>query len=159
MPLSPTLLAAIPLAIWIYLLLARGNFWQIHEEDIQPQPLANWPRVAAVVPARNEAGTIAQTVSSLAKQDYPGEFSIVVIDDHSEDGTGALARKAAAESGAAERIAIHSAADLPPGWTGKLWALNEGAQAASDGKPDFLWFTDADVVHAPDTLKRLVFRA
>ena len=159
MPLSPTLLAAIPLAIWIYLLLARGNFWQIHEEDIQPQPLANWPRVAAVVPARNEAGTIAQTVSSLAKQDYPGEFSIVVIDDHSEDGTGALARKAAAESGAAERIAIHSVADLPPGWTGKLWALNEGAEAASDGKPDFLWFTDADVVHAPDTLKRLVFRA
>jgi len=158
-PLSPTLLAAIPLAIWIYLLLARGNFWQIHEEDIQPQPLANWPRVAAVVPARNEAGTIAQTVSSLAKQDYPGEFSIVVIDDHSEDGTGALARKAAAESGAAERIAIHSVADLPPGWTGKLWALNEGAEAASDGKPDFLWFTDADVVHAPDTLKRLVFRA
>jgi len=158
-PLSPTLLAAIPLAIWIYLLLARGNFWQIHEEDIQPQPLANWPRVAAVVPARNEAGTIAQTVSSLAKQDYPGEFSIVVIDDHSEDGTGALARKAAAESGATERIAIHSVADLPPGWTGKLWALNEGAEAASDGKPDFLWFTDADVVHAPDTLKRLVFRA
>jgi len=157
--LSPTLLAAIPLAIWIYLFLARGNFWQVREEETRQEPLLNWPRVAAVVPARNEAGTIAQTVSSLAKQDYPGEFSIVVIDDHSEDGTGALARKAAAESGAAERIAIHSAADLPPGWTGKLWALNEGAQAASDGKPDFLWFTDADVVHAPDTLKRLVFRA
>ena len=159
MSLSPTLLAAIPLAIWIYLFLARGNFWQVREEETRQEPLLNWPRVAAVVPARNEAGTIAQTVSSLAKQDYPGEFSIVVIDDHSEDGTGALARKAAAESGAAERIAIHSAADLPPGWTGKLWALNEGAQAASDGKPDFLWFTDADVVHAPDTLKRLVFRA
>ena len=159
MPLSPTLLAAIPLAIWIYLFLARGNFWQVREEETQPEPLANWPRVAAVVPARNEAGTIAQTVSSLAGQDYPGEFSIVVVDDHSEDGTAAFARKAAAESGAAERIAIHSAADLPPGWTGKLWALNEGAQAASESKPDFLWFTDADVVHAPDTLKRLVFRA
>ena len=159
MPLSPTLLAAIPLAIWIYLLLARGNFWQVREEETQPEALPNWPRVAAVVPARNEAGTIARTVSSLAGQDYPGEFSIVVVDDHSEDGTGALARKAAAESGAEERITIHSAADLPPGWTGKLWALNEGAQAASESKPDFLWFTDADVVHAPDTLKRLVFRA
>jgi hopene-associated glycosyltransferase HpnB len=158
-PLSPTLLAAIPLAIWIYLFLARGNFWQVREDDTQPEPLANWPRVAAVVPARNEAGTIARTVSSLAGQDYPGEFSIVLVDDHSEDGTAAIARKAAEESGAAKRIEIHSAADLPPGWTGKLWALNEGAQAASEGKPDFLWFTDADVVHAPDTLKRLVFRA
>ena len=159
MPLSPTLLAAIPLAIWIYVLLARGDFWEVREEETQPEPLPNWPRVAAVVPARNEAGTIARTVSSLAGQDYAGEFSIVVVDDHSEDGTGALARKAAAESRAAERIAIHSAADIPPGWTGKLWALNEGAQAASEGKPDFFWFTDADVVHAPDALKRLVFRA
>ncbi|PYU49485.1 MAG: glycosyl transferase family 2 [Acidobacteria bacterium] len=159
MPLSPTLLAAIPLAIWIYLFLARGNFWQVREEETQQEPLLNWPRVASVVPARNEAGTIARTVSSLAGQDYPGEFSIVVVDDHSEDGTAALARKAAAESGAAERIAIHSGADIPPGWTGKLWALNEGAQAASEGKPDFFWFTDADVVHAPDTLKRLVIRA
>ena len=159
MPLSPTLLAAIPLAIWIYLFLARGNFWQVREEDIQPQTLAIWPRVVAVVPARNETGSITQTVNSLAKQDYPGEFSIVVVDDHSEDGTGALARKAAAESGAAERITIHSAAALPPGWTGKLWALHEGVQVASEGKPDFLWFTDADVVHAPATLKRLVFRA
>ncbi len=159
MPLSPTLLAAIPLAIWIYLFLARGNFWQAREENIQLQPLAIWPRVVAVVPARNEAGTITETISSLAGQDYPGEFSIVVVDDHSEDGTGALARKAAAESGAAERITIHSAAALPPGWTGKLWALHEGVQVASEGKPDFLWFTDADVVHAPATLKRLVFRA
>ena len=159
MPLSPTLLAAIPLAIWIYLFLARGNFWQAREENIQLQPLAIWPRVVAVVPARNEAGTITETISSLAGQDYPGEFSIVVVDDHSEDGTGALARKAAAGSRAAERITIHSAAALPPGWTGKLWALHEGVQVASEGKPDFLWFTDADVVHAPDTLRRLVFRA
>ena len=159
MPLSPTLVAAIPLAIWIYLFLARGNFWQLREDDIQPQPLAMWPRVVAIVPARNEVGTIARTVSSLAGQDYPGEFSIVVVDDHSEDGTGALASKAAAASGAAERIAIRSAADLPAGWTGKLWALNEGAQVAAQRTPDFLWFTDADVVHAPDTLRRLVFRA
>jgi len=158
-PLSPTLLAAIALAIWIYLFLARGNFWQVREEDIQPQTLAIWPRVVADVAVRNEAGSITQTVNSLAKQDYPGEFSIVVVDDHSEDGTGALARKAAAESEAAERITIHSAAALPPGWTGKLWALHEGIQAGSYSSLDFFWFTDADVVHAPDTLRRLVFRA
>jgi hopene-associated glycosyltransferase HpnB len=159
-PLSPTLVAAIPLAIWIYLFLGRGNFWQLREDDVYLQPLANWPRVAAIVPARNEAETIAQTVRSLAAQDYPGEFSIIIVDDHSEDGTANLARKAANESGASQtRVKIHTASPLAPGWTGKLWALNEGVQVASEDKPDFLWFTDADIEHAPDTLHRLVFHA
>jgi hopene-associated glycosyltransferase HpnB len=158
-PLTPTLVAAIPLAIWIYLFLARGNFWQLREDDIYLQPLANWPRVAAIVPARNEAENIAKTVRSLAAQEYPGEFSIIIVDDHSGDGTAALAQKAANESGASQRVKIHSAASLAPGWTGKLWALNEGVQVAAEDKPDFLWFTDADIEHAPDTLHRLVYRA
>jgi hopene-associated glycosyltransferase HpnB len=56
-------------------------------------------------------------------------------------------------------VKIHSAPPLAPGWTGKLWALNEGVQIASQDKPDFLWFTDADIEHAQDTLHRLVLRA
>ena len=159
MPLTSTLVAAIPLAIWIYLFLARGNFWQLCEDDIVPKSLGDWPHVAVVVPARNEAETIAQSVDSLAKQDYPGEFYIIVVDDHSEDGTAALARNAAEVSGAAERVSIHSAAVLPRGWTGKLWALNEGVQEAAKHLPEFFLFTDADIEHAPDTLRRLVFRA
>jgi hopene-associated glycosyltransferase HpnB len=158
-PLTPILLAAIPLAIWIYLLLARGHFWRVREDDLEPRRLEDWPRVVAIAPARNEAQTISRAVSSLAKQDYPGEFSIIVVDDHSEDGTALLAQQAAKESGASQRVKIHAAAPLAPGWTGKLWALNEGIQAASPDKPDFLWFTDADIEHAPDTLHRLVFRA
>src|SRR6266446_10101607 len=139
--------------------MARGHFWRVREDNIAPKQLENWPRVVAVVPARNEAPTISQAVSSLAKQDYPGDFSIIVVDDHSEDATAALARKAAEECGAAQRIAIHSAGNLPPGWTGKLWALNEGIQLAASQSPEFLWFTDADIEHAPDTLRRLVFCA
>jgi hopene-associated glycosyltransferase HpnB len=158
-PLSPTFVAAIPLAIWIYLFLARGNFWQLHEDNIQPEPFAISPRVVAIIPARNEAETIARTVSALAKQDYPGEFHIIVVDDHSEDGTAALARNAAEVSGAAERVSIHSAADLAQGWTGKIWALNEGVQVAPNHSAEFFWFTDADIEHAPDSLRRLVFRA
>jgi len=158
-PLTSTLLAAIPLAIWIYLLLARGNFWRFSEDDIALKPLENWPRVVAVVPARNEAETIACTVASLASQDYPGEFEIFVVDDQSEDGTAALARQAAAGLGATRRVTVASVAALPPGWTGKLWALNEGISVAAEKAPAFFWFTDADVVHAPDTLRRLVFRA
>jgi cellulose synthase/poly-beta-1,6-N-acetylglucosamine synthase-like glycosyltransferase len=112
--LSPTV-SAFPLAIWIYLLAARGSFWRLSEDKIEPRRLENWPRVAAVVPARNEAATISQAISSLAKQDYPGEFSIVVVDDHSEDGTATLAQKAANESGASRRVRIHTAAPLASG--------------------------------------------
>jgi hopene-associated glycosyltransferase HpnB len=158
-PLLPTLLAAIPLASWIYLLLARGHFWRVREDYLDPKPLENWPHIAVIVPARNEAQTISQAVSSLAEQDYAGEFSIIVVDDHSEDGTAALAQEAANESGASQRVAIYAAAPLAPGWTGKLWALTEGVAAAAEKAPVFFWFTDADVVHAPDTLRRLVFRA
>ena len=91
MPLNSIYLAAIPLAIWLYLLLGRGNFWKLHEDDIAPKPLENWPRVIAVVPARNEAGTITRAVVSLVSQDYPGELEIVVVDDQSGDGTATLA--------------------------------------------------------------------
>ncbi len=159
MPLSLTFLAAIPLAIWIYLFLARGNFWQLREDTLEPKVLGNWPSVVAVVPARNEAATISQTLLSLLRQDYPGGFSIIIVDDHSEDGTAALAQKVANECGASRRVKIHSAAPLAPGWTGKLWALNEGVQLATNQSPEFLWFTDADIEHAPDTLRRLVSRA
>lgn len=159
MPLPSILLAAIPLATWIYLLLARAHFWRVREDRLEPKPLEKWPRVAIVVPARDEAQTIFQAASSLAKQDYPGEFSIVVVDDHSEDGTAALAQQAANESGASQRLKIHSAAPLPRGWTGKLWALNEGIQIVANRSTEFFWFTDADIEHAPDTLRQLVFRA
>jgi hopene-associated glycosyltransferase HpnB len=155
----PTLVATIPLAIWIYLFFLRGNFWQLQEDNTEPKPLDPWPRVVAIVPARNEAETIARAVASLAKQDYPGELSVIVVDDHSEDGTAALALKAAEEAGAAERTSIHYAADLPSGWTGKVWAMNEGVRVSADKPPEFFWFTDADIEHAPDTLRRLVYRA
>jgi len=158
-PLSPTFLAAIPLAIWVYLLVARGYFWRVSEGNLGPKRLEDWPRVVAIVPARNEARTISQAVSSLAKQNYPGEFSIIVVDDHSEDGTAALAQQAANEFGASQRVKIHVASPLAPGWTGKLWALNEGIQFAANYSAEFFWFTDADIEHAPDTLRRLVSRA
>lgn len=159
MPSTLTLIAAVPLAIWLYLFFARGNFWQIHEEDIEPTISKRWPLVVAILPARNEAETIGRAVTSLAKQDYAGELAAIVVDDHSDDGTADLARKAASESNAAERISIHPASELPPGWTGKVWAMNEGIDEAAKRAPEYLWLTDADITHAPDTLRRLVYRA
>jgi hopene-associated glycosyltransferase HpnB len=156
------LLGIAVLLIWLYLLFARGQFWWLRDfdDDIAPHDeLRTWPRVVAIVPARNEAETIARTVESLARQNYAGEFSVIVVDDHSEDETSALAMRAASESGAADRVRVHRAAELPDGWTGKLWALNEGVTRAADTDTAFYWFTDADVAHAPDTLRRLVSRA
>jgi hopene-associated glycosyltransferase HpnB len=156
-------------AIWIYLFFFRGAFWrlQLFDDDQTKLPAADaqFPTVVAIVPARNEAATIGVTVAALLKQDYPGPFRVRVVDDHSDDGTADVAKRAAAENGGARRFAVYSAAPLPPGWTGKLWALNEGIRHASgDAAPqeenaEFYWFTDADIQHAPDTLRRLVSRA
>jgi len=156
------ILGGVSLFIWIVLAFFRGAFWQLRAFDgdaaTDPAP-TRWPRVVVVTPARNEAETIGRCVGSLAGQDYPGELRIIVVDDHSEDKTGELALEAARRAGASERVTIWEAAALEPGWTGKLWALNQGIGAASDVAPDYFWFTDADIVHEPDTLRRLVTKA
>jgi len=158
-PQTLTLIAAIPLAIWLYLFFARGNFWQLHLDAVEPEPLGRWPRVVAIVPARDEAETIARSTASLAAQDYPGEFSIVVVDDHSSDGTARLAQEAAQRSTAASKITVHAAANLPSGWTGKVWAMNEGIAATAGKAFEYFWLVDADIAQAPDTLRCLVLRA
>jgi hopene-associated glycosyltransferase HpnB len=150
------------LAIWLYLAVARGTFWRLREFDddtAQHESPCAWPPVVAVIPARNEAATIAQTLASLLNQDYAGEFSVVLVDDHSEDATAQIAQQAAHQLNAESRVNICTAPALPPGWTGKLWALNEGVSQATPATPTYYWFTDADSVHAPDTLRRLVSRA
>lgn len=159
MAVTPTFIASLPLAIWLYLFFARGNFWQLHEESSEPAPLERWPSVVAIIPARNEAETIGRAVTSLAAQDYPGEFFAIIVDDHSNDGTADLAQKATAECKASGRIAIHRASELLPGWAGKVWAMSEGIAAATRKAPDYFWLTDADISHAPETLRRLVCKA
>src|ERR1700712_1842793 len=83
----------LPLLIWLYLLLFHNGFWLLRERDTLPvtEPAA-WPLVVAVVPARNEADVIQSSIASLIAQDYPGDLRIVLVDDQSDDGTGALAR-------------------------------------------------------------------
>ena len=150
----------IVLVIWLLLFFAWGNFWQIWEFDSDraqfPAP-PEWPRVTAVVPARNEAASIEAVIRAFAAQDYAGGFSVIVVDDHSDDGTARLAFRAATETNTASRVRVISAPELIGGWTGKLWALQAGVNESAAA--EFYWFTDADVVHAPDTLRRLVSRA
>lgn len=118
-----------------------------------------WPSVVAIVPARNESETIGRAVNSLLKQNYRGKFSLIVVDDHSEDGTAALAAEAGQVAGAGARLRVVSASALPNGWTGKLWALQQGVESAVAIPADYFWFTDADIEHGVETLARLVTRA
>jgi len=143
-------------AVWLVLLLGRGGFWLARERDDRdvPAPPAAWPGVVAVVPARDEADVIARSVGSLLAQDYPGPFRVVLVDDGSTDGTADAARAAA---GAGDRLEVLSGSALPGGWTGKLWALEQGVRRA--GTPEFVLLTDADIGHAPDNLRALVARA
>jgi hopene-associated glycosyltransferase HpnB len=151
---------ALSLAVWIYLLFARGQFWRMRIDDLRPSGTPPpTGRVAVVVPARNEAQVIGQTIQSLLRQNYKGPVHFFLVDDHSSDGTVEIARRAAEEIGRAERLTIIQAGPLPEGWTGKLWALSEGAQAASSFAADYYWFTDADILHEPDNLRCLLARA
>jgi hopene-associated glycosyltransferase HpnB len=153
------ILSAIALAIWLYLVFAHGGFWLCRERDdgMPPAP-AGWPRVVAVVPARNEADAIAQSIGSLLAQDYPA-LSIVLVDDDSSDGTADIARRAAAGVGVAERLAVVTGQPLPAGWTGKLWAEKQGIAAAEALAPKYFFLTDADITHAADTTRWLVAQA
>jgi hopene-associated glycosyltransferase HpnB len=149
---------------WAVLLFGRGWFWLARDDDRDATGLAEpatWPNVVAIVPARDEAGTIGETVRGLLAQDYPGAFRLVVVDDRSTDGTGDAALAAAAGD---PRLVVRRGVARPPGWTGKLWALEQGlAEALRDAPgeelPDRLLFTDADIRHSPDSLRRLVARA
>ncbi|HKV26207.1 MAG TPA: glycosyltransferase [Candidatus Acidoferrum sp.] len=147
------------LGVWLHLAFGRGGFWCVRKfdvDDAETKPLDEWPAVVAIVPARNEAESIAQVVGSLAAQDYPGEFSVLIVDDHSEDATASIAIRTAEEQNATARIRLLQASSLPAGWTGKLWALQNGVTAVSANAPFYYWFTDADITHARGTLRRLV---
>ena len=163
--MANAVLASIVLAIWLYLIAARGGVWRAAERDDRALPAAPprggaWPAVTAVIPARDEAECIGQTLASLLRQNYPGAFHVVLVDDQSRDCTAQIARDAAASLGAAARLTVLSGEALPAGWTGKLWAQQQGVAFCDQATaPDYLLLTDADIVYAPDALAMLVARA
>ena len=153
------------LAIWIYLLLGRGFFWRCSERDDSlgspgdAGASGGWPSVTAIVPARNEADVIGRSIGLLLRQTYPGRFAVVLVDDQSSDATAEAARSAAEEAATAELLTVIEGTDPPAGWTGKLWAMEQGVRRVEslDVPPDYVLFTDADIAfEAPDAVERLV---
>lgn len=166
MYLSLTILALISLAAWLGQVFARGGFWRADQRLPAVIPsLTDWPEVVAVIPARNEAASIGRAVTSLLGQDYPGKLTVVLVDDCSEDGTVEHARAAVANprfrGGTEERLVVVSGASLPQGWTGKMWAVDQGVRCAAElaANASYLLLTDADIQHDPRKLRRLVAKA
>lgn len=149
--------AAVALAAWLWLALARGGFWRT-DQRLPPDttaPGADWPSVVAVVPARDEAAVLPDSLPTLLAQDYPGPARVILVDDGSTDGTGETARTLAA--GAALPLTVLVPGEPPAGWTGKLWAVRAGVAAAGDA--EYLLLTDADIAHRPGSLTALVAAA
>jgi hopene-associated glycosyltransferase HpnB len=154
---------------WVYLLAGHGGYWRTGQRlPYAAADPAAWPSVAAVVPARNEAAVLPGTLPTLLGQDYPGTFSVVLVDDDSSDGTSEIALaigRAAAESGGSggssprastepERLRLVAGRRTPAGWAGKVWAMQQGVLAAGDAR--YVLFTDADIGYAPGTVAALV---
>jgi hopene-associated glycosyltransferase HpnB len=154
----PALVAAslLAAAAWVYLLAAHGQYWRTDQRlpPVPGQAPGEWPAVVAVVPARNEAAILPETLPTLLAQDYAGTFRVILVDDDSSDGT---ARIAAGLGGTAGRLQVVSARPAPPGWAGKVWAMSEGLRAAGEAR--YVLFTDADIGYAPRSLAELVAAA
>jgi hopene-associated glycosyltransferase HpnB len=159
-----TVLTVLSLAVWCYLLAANGRFWLADQRlpapspPDGPSPAGGWPAVVAVVPARDEAAMLPLTLPTLLAQDYPGEFRVVLVDDASADDTARVAEKLGA-AGVRELTVVRGEGP-PPGWAGKVAAMDRGvaeaSQAGESGAPTYLLFTDADIAHPADSVRRLV---
>jgi hopene-associated glycosyltransferase HpnB len=157
------IVCVISAAAWVYLVAAHGGFWLTSQRlpavgQGDGVPPGGWPAVAAVVPARNEAESLPATLPALLAQDYPGEFRVFLVDDRSDDGTGAVAaglgEKAAHDGGAP--LTVVTGQPRPGGWAGKVWAMRQGFAAAAAAGPQYVLFTDADIAWAPHALRDLV---
>ncbi|MGW0694370.1 glycosyltransferase [Streptomyces sp. NPDC002738] len=148
------------LAAWMWLLLGQGFFWRTDQRLPRRTAPDDWPSVAIVVPARDEADMLPVSLPSLLAQDYPGAAEVILVDDCSKDGTGDLARALSVRYGGLP-VTVVSPGEPEPGWTGKLWAVRHGISLARarEPAPEYLLLTDADIAHEPDSLRELVAAA
>jgi hopene-associated glycosyltransferase HpnB len=141
-------------AVWVYLIGFHGRFWR-SLPVLHPGVPSGKTKLAVIVPARNEAESIRQSLVSLLAQDYPEELSILLVDDNSTDDTGQIAASLASD----KRLTIIAGQPLPPGWTGKLWAIHQGLAHEKAKAAGYIFLTDADIGHAPDHISTLVAKA
>ncbi|MEL6258542.1 MAG: glycosyltransferase [Pseudomonadota bacterium] len=153
------LLAALPVFIWLFLLLGWGGFWRADQRLKRASPPSVWPGVAVVIPARNEAETARRIIEAHMASDYPGALDVYLVNDSSTDAT--VAEAMAGADGSNRTLSIVDAPPLEDGWSGKLWAVHAGLAAAREASPEakYVLLTDADIAHGAALAQRLVARA
>ncbi len=171
-------LGAVSVLAWLGILLHPARPWDFQPvgedepADFADAPPDRWPSVCVLVPARNEAELLPSTLPALLYQDYPGQLTVLVVDDRSDDASGEVARQTGRRLNPPHRLVVVSGAPLPPGWVGKVWALEQAAAACGLGspgsklsrsqpldsppRPDYVLLTDADIHHARRSVWRLV---
>ncbi|PAX60732.1 glycosyltransferase [Brunnivagina elsteri] len=162
MTLIELVLTSLSIIIWVILLVARGGFWQIEpvlETEEEKTDLPYLPKIIAIIPARNEADLLPATLTSLLSQDYPGKFEIFLVDDNSTDETGKTAIAIAEGLKKTTQLHVINGEALASGWSGKLWAMEQGIRQAAKLEPDYFLLTDADIFHDTNNLNRLVTKA
>ncbi|HEU5115079.1 MAG TPA: glycosyltransferase, partial [Isosphaeraceae bacterium] len=138
--------------VWIKLFLsAARNRHAIRKLSDVPanRPDGDWPALAVIFAARDEAGEVEAAARSILKLDYP-ELRVVAVDDRSQDETGAILDRLAGED---SRLAVVHVTELPPGWLGKTHALQLASEATD---ASWLLFTDADVLFGPQSLRKAI---
>jgi len=154
-------ISGLSLGVWLFLLLFWGGFWRADcRLNNSPSDLNKHLTIFAVVPARNEAETIATSLTSLLEQDYQGNLRVILVDDNSSDRTAEIAKETAQQL-QSDRLQILTGKPIAPGWKGKLWAMHQGIEAASvqGNVPDYWLFTDADIQHDRHNLTQLINKA
>ena len=138
---------AIPALSWVGFALQPSGPWRTREvlEAAPAGPNESLAQITAVIPARNEAEVIQQTLRSVAAQGT--DLKIILVDDGSDDCTAAVARQLALSG-----LQIIQSAPLPEGWSGKLWALEQGWRQV---KTPYTLFLDADIKLAPGSIRAL----
>lgn len=155
------ILAIASLIIWLGLLIFWGQFWLGVQLSPSDQKLKHYPNIWVIVPARDEADVIDQSLQSVLQQNYPGNFAVVLVDDNSSDQTAKIAQETAANLSKRQQFHLISGQALPTEWKGKLWALEQGINYAKKQPitPNYFLLTDADIQHHNSNLKELVTKA
>lgn len=151
MTIALTILTAAGICYWViqFILLRKVARAVPMLEDVVSDETGGWPRVSVIMPARDEARGLETALRSRLAEDYH-DLELILVDDRSTDGTGAIADRLAAQD---PRLTVIHVATLPPGWLGKQHAMQKGLELATG---EWLLFSDADIEQRPGTLRRAI---
>ncbi len=156
------LTGSLSLLTWLYLVFLRARFWRVDQQlDYGRSEPGHWPDVAILIATRDDAEAIEETLPDLLEQAYPGPFHIILVDDHSRDGTVEAALHAAQVAGATERLSVVTVGAPPAGWSRRAWALAQAQEHAAANLPAvrYFWLTEPWIQHGRRSLQDLVAKA